>query len=614
MSQPILRVSKMKASGKSSPAAVMGHFTRSRPTKNADPQRTHLNRWIVGSADMDLKAEVKRVHTKFGVTPRADATLANDILISVSPEFFRDDPKAYGTWKEDRLRVFQAEATALLKKTFGSRLVAAVLHLDEATPHIQAVVVPVLHHKTEKGKFRLSGKDMFCPEALHSLQQAWEDRLTPHGVSPRQIGSKARHVTLREYYGTVEAFAEADPRKAIDLNPPPPRGRIEGSEAYEARIADWKKGEEKRLRQELRGLATEASKGRLYDRERNSRSAVVERLHGASEALRAAREELTRSAAELALSKEQIATLRNVPINAVAARLGWTGPLPKSANAIDLVKQVGELDFRQATAWLSQNFGPEVATAAVRQTVRRDAASMAEGPRVWTASEATKRRIVGKQLDALAAPSYRITLMRQNAEGEQIGQNLGKSKDGSPERLWTRDEVLDRVGDLTAANVAGANVFITPIDDAAYHVLVDDLDASRLAEMRREGYQPAAVMESSPGNFQAVLKVDARYEKRDVNAWFKDMNRSRGDEAITGLVHPFRLAGFENRKPKHRDEQGKHPFVGLREALGTFCGRARQVIHTYALEAARLASERQREAARRDALSEREAPRLAPRR
>ena len=614
MSQPILRVSKVKAAGRSTPASVMGHYARSRPTKNADAKRSHLNRWIVGSADMDLRARIAEVHAKYGVKPRADSTIANDMLISISPDFFRDDPKAYGTWKEDRLQVFQAEATALLRKTFGSRVVAAVLHLDEATPHIQAVVVPVMHHKTEQGRFRLSGKDMFSPEALHSLQQAWEDRLTPHGVSPRQIGSKARHVTLREYYGTVEAFAEADARKAIELNPPPTRGRIEGSEAYEARVADWKAAEEKRLRLDLRGLAAEASKGRLFDRERNSRSEVVGRLQEASLALTEAKEELSKASEALALSKDQIARLRDVPINAVAAKLGWTKPLPKSANAIDLVKLAGELDFRQATAWLAQNFGGEVATAAIRQTAARDVTKAALGPRVWTGSEMTKRRIMAQQLDALAAPSYRLTLMRQNADGEQIGQNLGKSKDGSPERLWTRDEVLDRVGDLTAANVAGANVFITPIDPAAYHVLVDDLDASRLAEMRQEGYQPAAVMESSPGSFQAVLKVDGRYAKRDVNAWFKDMNRSRGDEAITGLVHPFRLAGFENRKPKHRNEAGRHPFVGLREALGTFCGRARQVIHTYALEAARLASERQREAARRDALSEREAPRLAPRR
>ena len=207
----------------------MGHLARSRPTPNADAQRTPSNKWIVGQKDMDLSAAIDAVHQRYGVTPRADSTVANDVLLTISPDFFRDDPNAHGTWREDRLKVFEAEATALLRKTFGSRLVAAVLHLDEATPHIQAVVVPVLPHKTEKGAYRLSGKDMFGPGALHALQQSWEDRLTPHGVSPRQIGSKARHVTLREYYGAVEEFADHDPRKTIKLESPPGPGKGRGN-------------------------------------------------------------------------------------------------------------------------------------------------------------------------------------------------------------------------------------------------------------------------------------------------------------------------------------------------------------------------------------------------
>jgi len=613
MALPILRVSKMKQSGRSSPGAVMGHFARSRPTPNADAQRTPSNQWIVGRDDMDLGAAIDAVHQRYGVTPRADSTIANDVLLTISPDFFRDDPNAHGTWREDRLKVFQAEATTFLRKTFGSRLVAAVLHLDEATPHIQAVVVPVLHHKTEEGRFRLSGKDMFGPGALHALQQAWEDRLTPHGVSPRQVGSKARHVTLREYYGTIEAFAERDPRKLVELSDPPVRGRVEGAEAYSGRVDDWKLTEEKRLRRELRGLAAEASRGRLSDRERQSRSKVVQRLQSTSMALRGAKEALTKASAELDLSKEQIAALRRTPINAIAARLEWDGPLPKKANAIDLVKAAGDLDYDQAVAWLAQNFGPAVATTAVREVTVRDMTRNVGGPKVWTKSEQTKRRIVAEQLDALAAPAYRLTVMRQDADGKSIGQNLGKSRDGSPERFWSRDEVLDKVGDLTAANISGGNIFVTPIDDDAYHVLIDDLDAPRLAEMRSEGYRPAAVIESSPGSFQAVVKVDRRYPKDSVNQWFKDMNRSRGDEAITGLTHPFRLGGFENRKEKHKGADGRHPFVAVREAVGTFCARAREVIHTYTLDAIRLAEERRQEAARRDALAERGARRLGPR-
>lgn len=613
MALPILRISKMKQSGRSSPGAVMGHLARSRPTPNADTQRTPSNQWIVGRDDMDLGAAIDAAHKRYGVTPRADSTIANDLLLTISPDFFRDDPNAHGTWREDRLKVFQAEATAFLRKTFGSRLVAAVLHLDEATPHIQAVVVPVMPHKTEEGRFRLSGKDMFGPEALHALQQAWEDRLTSHGVSPRQVGSKTRHVTLREYYGSIEEFADHDPRKAIKLETPPVRGRIEAVEAYEARTAAWKKGEEKRLRKEMRGLAADASRGRLFDRERRSRSEVVGKLQSASIALRGAKEALTEASAELDLSKEQIAELRRTPINAIAARLEWDGPIPKKANAIDLVKAAGDLDYNQAVAWLAQNFGPAIATTAVREVTVRDMTRHVDGPKVWTKSEQTKRRIVAEQLDALAAPAYRLTIMRQDADGRSIGQNLGKGQNGSPERFWSRDEVLDKVGDLTAANISGGNVFVTPIDDNAYHVLIDDLDAPRLAEMRDEGYRPATVIESSPGSFQAVVKVDRRYPKDSVNEWFKDMNRSRGDEAITGLTHPFRLGGFENRKEKHKGTDNRYPFVAIREAVGTFCARAREVIHTYTLDAIRLADERKQEADRRDALAERGARRLGPR-
>ena len=614
MPLPILRVSKLKVRGRSTPGSFMGHCTRARPTPNADPDQSSKNRWLIGSESMDLGATISAFHERFGVTARADSTIANDLVLSISPDFFRDDPNKSGTYREDRVRVFEAEAQALLKKTFGSRVVAATLHLDEATPHIHAVVVPILRHKTKAETFRLSGKDMFNPASLQALQQAWEDRLTPHGVSPRQVGSKARHVTLREYYGQVEDFALSDPRQAIEISDPPTRGRLEASESYDTRLSSWKAAEAKRLRGDLRGLAAEASKGRLWEQERRSRSETVGRLSTTATALTATRGELSAASRQLALSKEQVARLRRTPINAIAARLEYTGSIPKGANAIDLVKEIGGLDFSQATAWLAQNFDPDVAATAVREVAVQSAQRAAAGPLVWTKAETTKRRIMERQLDALAAPAYRITVMRQTADGEQIGQNLGKSKDGAPERHWTRDEVLDKVGELSAANLAGGNVFITPIDPDAYHVLIDDLDGRRLDEMRQEGYQPAAVMESSPGSLQAVLKVDRRYPKAAVNEWFKDMNRARGDQAITGLVHPFRLAGFENRKAKHCGDDGKYPFVGLREAVGAFCERAKQVIHTYTIDALKLTREKEAEAARRDALSRRgaAAPRPAP--
>ena len=144
--KPILRVGKIHAQGATTPASVGAHLARTRPTPGAEPSRTKQNVWLVGSAD--LATSIADVMRKAGIDQtklRKDAVVANDILLTVSPEWFRpDDPEAYGTWNDARLESFKAEAQAMLKKTFGARVVAAVLHLDEATPHIQAVIVPVM--------------------------------------------------------------------------------------------------------------------------------------------------------------------------------------------------------------------------------------------------------------------------------------------------------------------------------------------------------------------------------------------------------------------------------------------------------------------------------------
>ena len=601
----------MKAAGRTSPAAVQGHLARSRPTHNADPKRTQSNRWIMGQPGDDLGARIGDVHKRYGLTPRADATIANTVLLTMSPDFFRDRAEDYGTYREDRVKVLEAEATAFLRKTFGARLVSAVLHLDEATPHVQAVVVPVMQGKDGKG-FRLSGKDMFNPAALHALQNGWEKRLEPHGIEPRLVGSKTRHVTLKTYYAALDEFALDNPIQRIEIGEPPAKGILESKEAHAARLKDWREAEERRLKDELKDLAVEASRGRLVDMERRTSAELRGRLHEASTGLQVAHRVILEQSETIEVSKDEVARLRKLPLNAVAARLGYTGPVPRGANAIDLVKHAGGLDFPQATTWLAQNFGVEAAATAVRQQAERDLSQGAKADRVWTKGEEVKRREMTKQLDALAAPAYRITVMRQNAEGEKVGQNLGKAPKGLPERFWTAQEVIDRVGELTAANLSGGNVFITPIDDAAHHVLIDDLDAENLAALAAKGHTPAIVLETSPGSHQAVLKVDKRYPKEAVNAWFKDMNREHGDRRIVGLVHPLRLAGFENRKDKHRDEDGKHPWVRLRASVNRFCERSKDVVHRYTLDMAERARTRRVEQERQAQAKLEEDRRSAP--
>ena len=98
-----------------------------------------------------------------------------------------------------------------------------------------------------------------------------------------------------------------------------------------------------------------------------------------------------------------------------------------------------------------------------------------------------------------------------------------------------------------------------------------------------------------------------------VNAWFKDMNREHGDRRIVGLVHPLRLAGFENRKGKHRDDvTGKHPWVRLRTSVNRFCERSKDVVHRYTLDLAERARVRRQEQERQAQMRLQEDRRSAP--
>ena len=69
----------------------------------------------------------------------------------------------------------------------------------------------------------------------------------------------------------------------------------------------------------------------------------------------------------------------------------------------------------------------------------------------------------------------------------------------------------------------------------------------------------------SPGASGSVIDV------------FNALNRDIGDSSITGLRHPFRLAGFRNFKDKH-ERDGKFPFVELVETVNRFCRKTWELV------------------------------------
>lgn len=572
--KPILRVGKLKTMGAKSLDAADGHLSRSRPTDNADPARTVNNRWLVGAPDT-LKSRVHAVLEKAGIDRtklRPNTTIANDILLTVSPAFFRpDDPDEYGAYDPAKVTVFQEAAMAFLRSHFGPRIAAVVVHLDEASPHIQAVIVPVM--KREDGTNKLSGKDCFNQFRLRKLQAAWQSAMEPYGVGPREERSTATHKTVKSYYGALQAAPEVP--EPLPPSPPPMMALMPGGGDL---LATWQAKEVAKAKKRQKPLAAAAAKGMLYEAERNAGEAAREYIHEQEKRLGAMREELEKAQDQVALTKDQIAVLRGVPVTEVAAVLGYMGELGKRENSIDLVKRVGGFSFEEATRWLSTAFGPAAAGAATAQHIATVPIPVNQSP--LTPADQAKARVITQQLDALGASSYRITAMFQHEDGTKHGKNLCKNRAApdEPERLWSKAEVLARIPQMTAENARGGNVYVTPVDPAVYHALLDDLDEAGVAKLKADGYRPTLVTETSPGNHQAVLTVPRSLGYNPVNEWFKALNRNRGDEKIVGLEHSMRLAGFQNRKAKYEQDGGRYPFVRIIEATRGLCAHARAVI------------------------------------
>ena len=136
-------------------------------------------------------------------------------------------------------------------------------------------------------------------------------------------------------------------------------------------------------------------------------------------------------------------------------------------------------------------------------------------------------------------------------------------------RTWDQAELEQSVGWLKRMNARGHDVSIRPAGEHSL-VLVDGLTGPALARMGREGWTPAATIESSPGRYQAWVKLS----EAPVSAPVREV-AARGlaqhyeaDPPSAGRDPVGRLAGFTNQEPEHTRE-GRQPYVLAHDCPGT---------------------------------------------
>ena len=188
----ILRIEKRKMG---SVTPINNHHERLKEkyksNEDIDPERTHLNYHLVEPEGKYKDKVLDRIEDA-GAKRRKDSVVLQDVLITASPDWI--DEKSY----EEQVEYFDHAFDFISDRYGRDNILSAVVHMDEAHPHMHLVFVPV----TPDGK--LSSKTLMGgPKGMEKLQDDFHDHMErkypdlTRGISKKI--TKRRHVSSQMY-------------------------------------------------------------------------------------------------------------------------------------------------------------------------------------------------------------------------------------------------------------------------------------------------------------------------------------------------------------------------------------------------------------------------------
>lgn len=227
----ILRVEKVKSLGELRGRGSHNARTAERGTEHCDPSEPP--ELIAG--DPDAVAAWHRRAKACGVSPdhmRANGTVALEWMATASPEWFaKATPQQVAEWVRDSLAHIEERAGG------AANILAAHVHLDETTPHIQATTIPLVQKavgrrgRRPKGEpapapaepsWRLSARDLVggSKETLCAIQDDYAEAMAGHGLR-RGIPRKetgARNRPPAQYRAELAAMGDSLAARAASLD------------------------------------------------------------------------------------------------------------------------------------------------------------------------------------------------------------------------------------------------------------------------------------------------------------------------------------------------------------------------------------------------------------
>lgn len=194
-----------KQSHKSSDLSkVQNHNFRSKLQENIDIEKIKFNKTLIGSNN--LKNDINNYIKNNNIVVRNKTTvICNEFVLTASPEFFYNTngtKKTRDEYQKNLKKWVDTQIKYLNKNSYGV-CVNAVLHLDEQTPHIHAIVLPIRDGKLNNKSF-WRGKNSYSKlidDYVKTIQQDFPN--LRRGVSNDEREEKVTHTTIKEYRNDI---------------------------------------------------------------------------------------------------------------------------------------------------------------------------------------------------------------------------------------------------------------------------------------------------------------------------------------------------------------------------------------------------------------------------
>lgn len=224
MGYAVLHMEKAPASDN----GMSAHIERTVAPKNADAERTHLNREMITFPD-GIQNRTQAIQHRLDTAGLGRKIGKNQVrAVRIMLTGSSDDMKRIersgqlDNWCQDNLD--------WLCKTYGSEnIVSAVLHLDETTPHIHATMIPIVtgerrkkkseeqaagekkkkYRKKDTSANRLCADDVMSRIKLKEYQNTYAEQMAKYGLQRGIEGSEAKHLTTSQYYRDLLSQTES---------------------------------------------------------------------------------------------------------------------------------------------------------------------------------------------------------------------------------------------------------------------------------------------------------------------------------------------------------------------------------------------------------------------